>query len=51
MTKIITAPFSWLMMKFYDLFGNIGIAVILFALVVNLILTPFMLKSKKTGKG
>ena len=48
MTKIITAPFSWLMMKFYDLFGNIGIAVILFALVVNLILTPFMLKSKKS---
>lgn len=48
MTKIITAPFSWLMMKFYELFGNFGIAVILFALVVNLVLTPFMLKSKKS---
>lgn len=34
-------------MRFYDLCGNIGGAVILFALAVNLIMVPFMAKSKK----
>ncbi|MGI5976186.1 MAG: YidC/Oxa1 family membrane protein insertase [Candidatus Limivicinus sp.] len=43
----ITKPFAWLMVKFYELTGNYGVAIILFALVVNLILTPFMAKSKK----
>lgn len=46
--SIITVPFSWLLTQLYDLCGNIGVAVILFALVVNLILTPFMAKSKKS---
>ncbi|MCI9468933.1 MAG: YidC/Oxa1 family membrane protein insertase [Oscillospiraceae bacterium] len=46
--SIITVPFSWLLMQFYDLCGNIGGAVILFALAVNLILLPFMAKSKKS---
>lgn len=46
--SIITVPFSWLLMQFYDLCGNIGGAVILFALAVNLILMPFMAKSKKS---
>ena len=44
----ITKPFAWLMVKFYELTGNYGVAVILFALLVNLILTPFMAKSKKS---
>ena len=44
--SIITVPFSWLLMSLYDLFQNYGVAIILFALVVNLILTPFMGKSK-----
>ena len=44
----ITKPFAWLMVKLYELSGNYGIAVILFALAVNLILTPFMAKSKKS---
>ena len=43
----ITKPFAWLMVKLYELTGNYGVAVIFFALVVNLILTPFMAKSKK----
>lgn len=46
--SIITVPFSWLLMKLYGLFDNYGLAVILFALLVNLILTPFMGKSKQS---
>ena len=46
--SVITKPFAWLMVKLYALTGNYGLAVILFALVVNLILTPFMAKSKKS---
>ena len=36
------------MVKLYELTGNYGLAVILFALAVNLVLTPFMAKSKKS---
>ena len=35
------------MVQLYELTGSYGLAVIFFALVVNLILTPFMAKSKK----
>ena len=48
MWATITKPFAWLMVKLYELTGNYGVAVILFALAVNLILTPFMAKSKKS---
>ena len=44
--SIITVPFSWLLMSLYNMFQNYGVAIILFALVVNAILTPFMGKSK-----
>ena len=44
--SIITVPFSWLLMTLYGMFANYGVAIILFALVVNAILTPFMGKSK-----
>ena len=47
MWAAITKPFAWLMVKLYELTGNYGVSIILFALVVNLILTPFMAKSKK----
>ena len=47
MWAAITKPFAWLMVKLYELTGSYGFAVILFALAVNLILTPFMAKSKK----
>ena len=47
MWAAITKPFAWLMVKLYELTGNYGWAVILFALAVNLILTPFMAKSNK----
>ncbi|MBO6092954.1 MAG: YidC/Oxa1 family membrane protein insertase, partial [Oscillospiraceae bacterium] len=45
--EIITWPFAKLMVWLYRLTGSYGWAVILFALIVNLILTPFMGKSKK----
>lgn len=48
MWATITKPFAWLMVWFYNLTGNYGVSIILFALVVNLILTPFMAKSKKS---
>lgn len=48
MWATITKPFAWLMLQLYDLTGNYGVALILFALVVNLILAPFMAKSKKS---
>ncbi len=37
------------MLQLYDLTGNYGVSIILFALAVNLILTPFMAKSKKSS--
>ena len=46
--EIITWPFAKLMVWLYNLTGSYGWAVILFALVVNLILAPFMAKSKKS---
>ena len=46
--SIITVPFSWLLMFLYNLVNNYGLAIILFALVVKLILLPFGMKSKKS---
>ena len=45
--QIILTPFVWLLMFFYNLFNSYGIALILFAIVVKLILFPFSLKGKK----
>lgn len=48
MGKIICEIFSWPLIKFYELTGSYGVAIILFALMVNLLMTPFMAKSKKS---
>lgn len=48
MWAIITKPFAWLMVWLYTRTGSYGLSVILFALAVNLVLTPFMAKSKKS---
>ena len=45
---IILTPFAWLLMLFYDFSQNYGIALILFALVIKLVLFPFNLKGKKS---
>ncbi len=47
MWAAITKPFAWLFVWLYNLTGNYGAAILLFAFVVNLILTPFQAKSKK----
>lgn len=44
----ITMPFSWLLTVLYNLTTNYGVAVILFALIVKLILLPFQMKSKRS---
>lgn len=44
----ITKIFAWPLKQFYLLTDNYGIAIILFAVLVNLILLPFMAKSKKS---
>ena len=48
MEKIITVPFAWLLSFLYDLTGNYGFAMILFAVLVQLVLLPITAKSKKS---
>lgn len=48
MLDAIATPFGWLMMLLYQLTDNFGWAIILFAIVVTLVLLPFMAKSKKS---
>lgn len=46
--KFLLMPFAWLLMVFYNLFNNYGVAIILFALVVKVVLFPFALKGKRS---
>ena len=46
-SQIILTPFSWLL-EFFHSFSNYGIALILFAIVIKLILFPFSIKSKRS---
>ena len=46
-SQIILTPFSWLLTFFHG-FSNYGIALILFAIVVKIILFPFSMKSKRS---
>ncbi len=46
--EIILSPFVWLLKFFYTISGSYGIALILFAIVVKLILFPFSLKGKRS---
>ncbi|MDR2665619.1 MAG: membrane protein insertase YidC [Oscillospiraceae bacterium] len=47
MLRAIAQPFGWLLLKLYEVFGNYGVAVILFALIVKVVLLPFQMKSKR----
>ena len=47
MLSSIAKPFGWLLMFLYELVANYGVAVILFAIVVKIILLPFQMKSKR----
>ncbi len=46
---IIRVPFGYLLEFLYNLSGNYGIAMILFAIIVKLILLPVQIKSKKSS--
>ena len=48
MGEFICKIFSWPLIKFYELTGSYGVSIIVFALLVNLLMTPFMAKSKKS---
>ena len=47
LSNLVTVPFGWLLGFLYDLTSNYGVAMILFALIVQLVLTPINAKSKK----
>ena len=47
MLNAIAKPFGILLLWLYEFLNNYGFAVILFALIVKVILLPFMMKSKR----
>ena len=49
MSKFITVPFGWLLGQLYALTDNYGIAMIIFALVVQTVMLPMRAKSKKSS--
>ncbi len=48
LSNLVTVPFGWLMGVLYDLTNNYGVAMIIFALIVQAVLTPINAKSKKS---
>lgn len=48
LSDIITVPFGWLLSVLYETTHNYGVAMILFAVIVQLILMPLNAKSKKS---
>ena len=48
LSDLVTVPFGWLLGFLYDLTSNYGFAMILFAIIVQLVLTPINAKSKKS---
>ncbi len=48
LSDLITVPFGWLLGVLYDMTSNYGVSMILFALIVQLVLTPINAKSKKS---
>ena len=45
---LITVPFGWILGLLYDLTGNYGVSMIIFAIFVQLVLTPINAQSKKS---
>ena len=48
LSDIVTVPFGWLLAQLYHLTNNYGVAMIIFAIVVQLVLMPINAKSKKS---
>ena len=49
MDKIITVPFGWLLGQLYSLTDSYGLAMIIFALIVQTVMLPIRAKSKKNS--
>ncbi len=49
LSDIVTVPFGWLLGQLYQLTNSYGWALILFAILVKLILTPITAKGKKSS--
>ena len=47
LSDLITIPFGWLLAVLYDFTSNYGVALIIFAIVVKVIMIPLSAKSKK----
>ena len=48
LSDLITVPFGWLLGFLYDLTSNYGVAMILFAILVQAVMLPINAKSKKS---
>ena len=48
LSDLVTVPFGWLLGQLYNLTNNYGVAMILFALIVQSVLLPIRAKSKKS---
>ena len=48
LSNLITVPFGWILAQLYNLTGNYGVAMILFAVVVYMALLPITAKGKKS---
>ena len=46
---IVRVPFGWVLSFFYDLTGNYGVALIIFAIIVKLVLLPATAKGKRSS--
>ena len=51
LSDIITVPFGWLLALLYHATNNYGVALIIFALAVQAVLTPINAKAKKGMMG
>ena len=49
LSDIITVPFGWLLGQLYQLTNNYGVAIIIFAVLIKLILMPITAKSKRSS--
>ncbi len=49
LSDLVTVPFGWLLGQLYNLTNNYGVAMIIFALVVQSVLLPIRAKSKKSS--
>ena len=48
MSDLVTVPFGWLLGFLYETLNNYGLAMIVFAVLVQLVLLPITMKSKKS---